>query len=53
MYTDKQWLRINRVKSLFLGAKITNVQAVNYLTTVLHLEGTAKFVFHYHILGWR
>lgn len=53
MFSDKQWRRINRVKALFQGAKITNVEAVNYLQSVLHLRGTANVVFHYHILGWR
>jgi hypothetical protein len=53
MFSDKQWRRITRVKALFNGSKITNVQAVYYLTCVMHLEGSAKVVFHYNILGWR
>ena len=53
MFSDKQWRRIQRVKQLFHGSKITNVQAIAYLTSVLHLEGTATVIFHTKVLGWR
>lgn len=53
MFTEKQKIRLERVRKCFHGSKITNVEAVRYLQSAFHLYGTAQVIFHYHILGWR